>query len=77
MKQNYASIPTLRPDNPFCAHTRPLLEAFSYKVLSGDLFTIQGKNQVYNTFLVLTFNYRNHILAKWLTFLKEITAKSK
>ena len=71
MKRNYVSIPTLRPDNPFCAHTRPLLEAFSYKVLSADLFTIQAKNQVYSTFLVHT--YRNHISA----FLKEITAKSE
>ena len=53
MKQNYASIPTLRPDNPFCAHTRPLLEAFSYKVLSADLFTIEGKNQVYSTFSII------------------------
>ena len=53
MKQNYVSIPTLRPDNPFCAHTRPLLEAFSYKVLSADLFTIQGKNQVYSTFSII------------------------
>ena len=77
MKQNYVAIPTLRPDNPFCAHTRPLLEAFSYKVLSADLFTIQAKNQVYSTFLVHTFNYRNHISAKSLTFLKEITAKSE
>ena len=53
MKQNYVSIPTLRPDNPFCAHTRPLLEAFSYKVLSADLFTIEGKNQVYSTFSII------------------------
>ena len=68
MKQNYVSIPTLRPDNPFCAHTRPLLEAFSYKVLFADLFTIQGKTQVYSTFLVHTFNYRNYILENALHF---------
>ena len=77
MKENYISIPTPRPDNPFCVHTRPLLEPFHTKFLFAELFTIQGKNQIYSTFLVHTFNYRNHILAKCLTFLKEITAKSE